>query len=115
MSRRENIGVPAGSMELEVDGVRLAVAREGHGPALVCLHAIGHGGGDFDAFASAVKNRYEVIRIDWPSQGRSGPTRSRSRPRAMLNSCMCRGKVAHRAADHHRKFDRRRGRNHLCE
>ncbi len=73
MNCRQNIGVPAGSAAIEVDGARIAVAREGQGPAVVCLHAIGHGGGDFDAFAAAVREKFEVIRIDWPNQGRSGP------------------------------------------
>jgi len=73
MHYREEAGVPADSSEIELDGVRLAVARDGQGPAVVCLHAIGHGGGDFADFASAVKDRFEVIRIDWPGQGRSGP------------------------------------------
>jgi pimeloyl-ACP methyl ester carboxylesterase len=73
MHYREEAGVPADSSEIEVDGVRLAVARDGQGLAVVCLHAIGHGGGDFADFASAVKDRFEVIRIDWPGQGRSGP------------------------------------------
>jgi pimeloyl-ACP methyl ester carboxylesterase len=72
-SLRAPIGVPADSPIIEVDGVRLAVARDGRGPAIVCLHAIGHGGRDFDAFTAAVKDRFEVIRIDWPAQGRSGP------------------------------------------
>ena len=58
---------------LDCDGVRLAVSREGHGPVVVCLHAIGHGGRDFDAFAAVAADRFEVIRIDWPGQGRSGP------------------------------------------
>ena len=75
MTYREEIGVPAGSPIVEIDGVRLAVAREGRGPALVCLHAIGHGGGDFEALTAAVKDRFEVIRIDWPGQGHSGPDR----------------------------------------
>ncbi len=70
---RYEIGVPAGSAEILVDGVRLATVREGRGPAVVCLHAIGHGGRDFEAFTAAVKGRFEVIRIDWPGQGRSGP------------------------------------------
>jgi pimeloyl-ACP methyl ester carboxylesterase len=69
--RRHDVGVPAGT-ELSVDGVRLAVAREGKGPPIICLHAIGHGGGDFEHFAAAVRDRFEVIRIDWPAQGRSG-------------------------------------------
>src|SRR5438105_2699741 len=70
---RQDLGVPMGSPEITVDGVRLAVAREGQGQAVVCLHAIGHGGRDFDAFTAAVKDRFEVIRVDWPDQGRSGP------------------------------------------
>jgi pimeloyl-ACP methyl ester carboxylesterase len=72
MNRREELGVPAGSPMVEAKGVRLAVAREGRGPAVVCLHAIGHGSGDFAVFAEAVLGRFEVIRIDWPGQGRSG-------------------------------------------
>lgn len=72
MDDRADVGVPRGSAEIEVDGVQLAVAREGHGPAVVCLHAIGHGGGDFEAFTEALKSRFEIIRIDWPGQGRSG-------------------------------------------
>lgn len=76
---REETGVPAGSGTIEVDGVRLAVAREGGGPAVVCLHAIGHGARDFEDFACAMRERFEVIRLDWPGQGRSQPD---SRPPA---------------------------------
>lgn len=72
MNLREKTGVPVGTPEIVVDGVRLAVAREGSGPAVVCLHAIGHGGRDYEAFTQAVKDRFEIIRIDWPDQGRSG-------------------------------------------
>ena len=66
MSFRYRIGVPADSPEIEVDGVRIAVAREGRGPAVVCLHAIGHGGRDFEAFAAAVRDSFEVIRLAAP-------------------------------------------------
>lgn len=72
MSLIEEIGVPAGSPIIEVDGVRLAYSRTGRGTAVVCLHAIGHGGRDFDAFARAVADEFEVVCIDWPGQGRSG-------------------------------------------
>jgi len=75
VSNRGPIGVPVGSPRIEVDGAQLAVAREGDGPPVVCLHAIGHGGGDFAAFAGSVRNRFQVIRIDWPGQGRSGSDR----------------------------------------
>jgi pimeloyl-ACP methyl ester carboxylesterase len=70
---RHDLGVPIGSTEITVDDVRLAVAREGQGNPVVCLHAIGHGGRDFEAFTAAIKDRFEVIRIDWPGQGRSAP------------------------------------------
>jgi 4,5:9,10-diseco-3-hydroxy-5,9,17-trioxoandrosta-1(10),2-diene-4-oate hydrolase len=65
------LGVPEGALMVEACGVRLAVAREGRGPPVVCLHATGHGGRDFEAFAAAASDRFEVIRIDWPGQGRS--------------------------------------------
>jgi pimeloyl-ACP methyl ester carboxylesterase len=77
---RHEAGVPAGSLELLVDGVRLAVAREGKGLPVVCLHAIGHGGGDYEAFAAALRDRFEIIRIDWPAQGRSGPDSKAATP-----------------------------------
>ncbi len=73
MISTEQAGVPAGSMILDVDGVKLAVCREGSGPPVICLHAIGHGGGDFAGFAAAFRSQFEIIRIDWPGQGRSGP------------------------------------------
>ncbi len=73
MISTEQTGVPAGSMVLEVDGVKLAVCREGSGRPMICLHAIGHGGGDFAAFAAAFRAQFEIIRIDWPGQGRSEP------------------------------------------
>jgi pimeloyl-ACP methyl ester carboxylesterase len=72
MSRLEEIGVPAGSPMIDVDGVRLAYARAGRGRTVVCLHAIGHGGRDFEAFAGLVADQFEVVRLDWPGQGRSG-------------------------------------------
>src|SRR5579862_3922614 len=71
--QRYEVGVPPSSPELIVDGARLAVAREGKGPPVVCLHAIGHGGRDFEAFTAAMRDRFEIVRIDWPGQGRSGP------------------------------------------
>jgi pimeloyl-ACP methyl ester carboxylesterase len=68
----EALGVPAGSPVIEVDGVRLAYSRTGRGPTIVCLHAVGHGSRDFDAFAERVADQFEVVCIDWPGHGRSG-------------------------------------------
>lgn len=75
MSARAETGVPESAVRLNIDGTELAVARSGQGPAVVCLHAIAHGGRDFEAFAKLVGDRFEIIRIDWPGQGRSGPDR----------------------------------------
>lgn len=69
---RAAVGVPAGSPTLVVDGVSLAYDRQGSGPAVVCLSAIQHGARDFDAFAERMRDRFEVIRLDWPGHGRSG-------------------------------------------
>jgi pimeloyl-ACP methyl ester carboxylesterase len=69
---REVVGVPADATRVLLkSGVELAVMREGKGPPLVCLHATGHGGGDFAGLARALAGEYEVIRVDWPGQGRS--------------------------------------------
>lgn len=73
MDKRVQCGVPAGSQTVMADGVKIAVVREGRGPAVVCLHAVGHGGRDYAAFAERMKGHCELIRIDWPGQGRSGP------------------------------------------
>lgn len=57
-------------------GVELAIHDTDPGatkPAIVCLHAIGHGGSDFAAFARAFADRYRIITVDWPGQGASGP------------------------------------------
>jgi 4,5:9,10-diseco-3-hydroxy-5,9,17-trioxoandrosta-1(10),2-diene-4-oate hydrolase len=72
MDNRQAIGVPADAEIVETCGVRLAVHRQGSGPAVVCLHAIGHGGRDFEAFAAETSDSFEVVRIDWPDHGRSG-------------------------------------------
>jgi pimeloyl-ACP methyl ester carboxylesterase len=67
---RAEIGVPEHASLIDIDGVQLALLREGKGPPLVCLHATGHGGGDFAALGELARE-YELIRIDWPGQGRS--------------------------------------------
>jgi len=55
---------------IRVDGIDLAYSDEGSGPPLVCLHAIGHDGSDYDSFHLSRK-----IALDWPGQGASGPDR----------------------------------------
>ena len=58
-----------------VDGVRLAYDDVGSGPAVVCLHAIGHGAGDFARLVARLRHRYRVLALDWPGQGWSDPDR----------------------------------------
>src|SRR5690349_3324580 len=60
---------------VNVDGVELAYDDEGSGPAIVCLHAIGHGARDFERLAARLRGRYRVVALDWPGQGRSADDR----------------------------------------
>ena len=56
-----------------VDGVSLAIRRDGLGAAVVCLSAVGHDSADFDGLAERLNGRCETVRIDWPGHGQSGP------------------------------------------
>ncbi len=53
--------------------VELAVREHGKGAPVLCLHATGHGARDFDRFAAHVGDRFRVIALDWPGQGKSPP------------------------------------------
>lgn len=70
---RATVGVGEDAERIVLDGVELAFEDRGEGPALVCLHAIGHGGGDFAALSALAGDRYRTATLDWPGQGRSGP------------------------------------------
>ena len=69
---RAAVGAAPPRRELLIDGVRLTCGDDGAGPAVVCLHAIGHGAGDFTRLRAHLRERYRVLAIDWPGQGRSG-------------------------------------------
>jgi len=73
-SRRAAVGAAA-PRYVTVGGVRLAFDEHEHGrgPSIVCLHAIGHGAGDFALLCRALEDRYRVLALDWPGQGRSDP------------------------------------------
>jgi pimeloyl-ACP methyl ester carboxylesterase len=71
-SARAAVGASAAAREVSVDGVRLAYDDDGQGAAIVCLHAIGHGAGDFARLRARLRDRYRVVALDWPGQGRSG-------------------------------------------
>jgi 4,5:9,10-diseco-3-hydroxy-5,9,17-trioxoandrosta-1(10),2-diene-4-oate hydrolase len=73
LTAREALGAIPPHKEIEIGGVKLAYNDDGAGPVVLCLHAIGHGASDFARVSQTLRNRYRVIAIDWPGQGRSGP------------------------------------------
>src|SRR5262245_108328 len=75
LSRRARVGAAASCRIVELDGVRLALDDEGTGDLVVCLHALGHGAGDFAGFRSRHRDRFRVLAIDWPGHGRSADDR----------------------------------------
>jgi len=70
--RRAALGATAPCREALVDGVRLAYDDEGSGPALLCLHAVGHGARDFEGVRRLLRRRARVLALDWPGHGSSG-------------------------------------------
>jgi pimeloyl-ACP methyl ester carboxylesterase len=70
---RAEVGVREPVIWVETRSGRLAVSRQGRGLPVLCLHAIGHGGRDFEDFARCVGDSFEIIAFDWPGQGRSPP------------------------------------------
>lgn len=100
-TQRAALGVSDPFRTIDVDGVTLGYSDEGpdrasvasHAdvPALVCLHAIGHGGGDFDRVRARWRGRRRVVTVDWPGQGRSGSDRvapSAARYRELLGALL---------------------------
>jgi pimeloyl-ACP methyl ester carboxylesterase len=75
MPQRLQVGATAPARDVVVDGVRLAVDDTGDGPAIVCLHAIGHGASDFARLHHRLTPGWRVVAPDWPGQGRSAPDR----------------------------------------
>ena len=45
--------------------------KESAGAPVVCLHAVGHGARDFEAFREGAKGKHRIIALDWPGHGRS--------------------------------------------
>src|SRR5258705_7347334 len=71
--RRHAIGASNARRFVTIDGVRLAYDDVGSGPAIVCLHAIGHGASDFARLAKRLQDRHRVLSLDLPGQGWSDP------------------------------------------
>src|SRR5262249_59947803 len=90
-NKRSAVGATAPWHDIIIDGVRLAYNDEGAGSPIVCLHAIGHGAGDFAALRAHLRGRHRVIALDWPGQGNSGDDRvpaSASRYAELLNGVL---------------------------
>src|SRR5262245_31035286 len=66
------LGAGSAAKDVVVDGVRRAFDEEGAGPAILCLHAIGHGARDYEDLRARFRGRFRVIALDWPGHGRSG-------------------------------------------
>jgi pimeloyl-ACP methyl ester carboxylesterase len=56
---------------IHATGDTIAVRRSGKGPAILCLHATGHGARDFDGLALRMGGRAEFIAVDFPGHGDS--------------------------------------------
>jgi pimeloyl-ACP methyl ester carboxylesterase len=71
---RYRVGVVEPYSMVPAAGTTIAVSRRGEGTPVLCLHAIAHGGRDFEAFTERVAGQgFEVVCADWPGQGRSPP------------------------------------------
>ena len=71
---RSAVGVQQPFALHDAVGTQVAVAQYGTGEPIVCLHATGHGGRDYAAFADAMAHSgYSVFVVDWPGHGASPP------------------------------------------
>ena len=57
----------------DLDGMRVHYRREGHGPTLVLLHGSGASLHIFDEMTRLLAREFEVLRIDLPGFGLTGP------------------------------------------
>jgi len=72
MSKADNY-LDARSQFAFVDGMRVHFRREGRGSTLVLLHGSGSSLHSFDAVASRLTGQHEVVRLDLPGCGLTGP------------------------------------------
>lgn len=56
---------------LDLPTGRIAYRRWGRGKPVLCLHAVGHGSGDFTDLAQRLGDGFELIALDWPAMGLS--------------------------------------------
>jgi 4,5:9,10-diseco-3-hydroxy-5,9,17-trioxoandrosta-1(10),2-diene-4-oate hydrolase len=81
MSSSVEVEQGSGRFVAAVAGESIAVTRAGAGPAVICLHAIGHSARDFVRLGGQLGSGYEIITLDWPGHGHSrrgsGPVTAR--------------------------------------
>lgn len=58
---------------ITVDGVPMHVRVEGKGFPVLMLHGTGVNLHEWDPLADRLRGRYQVVRVDWPPYGLSGP------------------------------------------
>jgi pimeloyl-ACP methyl ester carboxylesterase len=63
------------SQFVDVEGLRVHVRDEGHGPPLVLLHGTGASLHTFEDWATALSPRFRVLRMDLPGFGLTGPSK----------------------------------------
>ena len=97
-------------------GFALRSRAKGSGPPVLCLHAIGHGGRDYETFSAPAARS---LRGHTARLARTGAFRPRSRTCDIRPICCfasrCGGGSSPGASHHRRLLDRRRGRDTLCE
>ena len=72
---RQELGVISPRKLLNVSNVKLSIhdnELSGAVDTIICLHAIGHGGRDFESFEKYFEKKYRIITVDWPGHGYSG-------------------------------------------
>lgn len=65
--------IAAGSSLTSIDGMRVRSLREGRGSTVLLLHGSGSSLDAFDAIAASLRGTCEVIRLDLPGFGLTGP------------------------------------------
>ncbi|MEL6690238.1 MAG: alpha/beta hydrolase [Pseudomonadota bacterium] len=63
--------------DLELPNLRNSIRyfRKGQGPSILCVHATGHGCGDFAPLADELSDHYDFTALDWPGHGASDTDR----------------------------------------
>ena len=56
---------------IDIDSLKIAFKDEGKGQIILCLHAIGHSSKDFSSLYTLPLEKFRIISIDFPSQGKS--------------------------------------------